>query len=385
MVGLFFLSGLLLSLPLEELERIDVFVPQKDGFQSIRIPSLVVTNQKTLLAFAEGRARDADQATNKLLLKRSTDAGKTWSRLAVIADQGNQSLNNPCALVDRRTGRIFLMFQSYPEGLAERSNKIETGHEGDRIVRNHLITSDDDGITWSTPRDVTRETKRPTKVTTMASGPGIGIQLRHGNHAGRLIFPINEGPYGLWNIYTVFSDDQGKSWRMGEIVPGGFADNTTGKTSMVNEAQIVELADGSIRFNARRWAGKPYRKTSVSKDGGITWSPVEDVAEQLDPSCMGSIFRLTDATDHDRSRILFSGPQSKKRDNGTVFLSYDEGKTWPVQRVICSGSFAYSCLGLLPDGTLGCLYEADDMKRIVLARFTLEWLTRGNDPWKNKH
>lgn len=358
----------------------DVFVPKADGFASIRIPSVVVSKKGTVLAFAEGRAADADQAKNKIVLKRSTDGGKTWGKLAVVAADGDRALNNPCAVVERAGGQVLLMYQSYPAGVGERSGKIQPGYEGDLVVRNWLVTSDDDGLTWSKPRDVTRETKREKLVTTVAGGPGVGIQLRHGGHAGRILMPFNEGPFGLWNVYAAYSDDRGKTWKMGDVAPGGLIDAGKGKqTSTVNEAQFVELKDGSIRFNIRRWAGKAVRKTCVSTDGGATWSKVEDAPELLDPGCMGSVLRYTDPADGGTSRILYSGPQSTKRENGTVFVSYDEGKTWPVKRVLCEQNFAYSCLTGLPDGTIGCLYEAEGTSKIVFARFTLDWLTEGKD------
>lgn len=359
---------------------VDVFVPKHDGFASIRIPAVVASRQNTLLAFAEGRAANADQARNKLILKRSTDGGKSWGKVAIVADDGDRSLNNPCVVVERRSGRVILMYQSYPAGTAERSARIQPGLEGEHVVRNLVISSDDDGLTWSPPRDVTRQTKRPEVVTTLATGPGLGIQLQHGPHAGRLLFPLNEGPFGLWNIYAVYSDDGGASWKLGGNAPNALVDTPQGKpSSQVNEAQFVELNDGSIRFNVRRWAGRAVRKTCVSRDGGLSWSKVEDVPELLDPSCMASVYRYPDTADRVNGLLLFSGPQSTKRENGTVFLSRDDGATWPVKRVLCEGSFGYSCLTALADGTVGCLYEAEGAKRIVFARFTLDWLTSGND------
>ncbi|MCZ2340578.1 MAG: glycoside hydrolase [Bacteroidales bacterium] len=354
---------------------VNVFIPKNDGFASIRIPAMVVSPNGTILAFAEGRAAHADQAKNRIVLKRSTDQGKTWSKIAVIAEDGDKALNNPCAVVERKSGLILLMYQSYPAGVGERSGKIQPGYTGDRVVRNWLMTSADDGVTWSQPRDLTRQTKREQVVTTLAGGPGIGIQLRYGPHAGRILMPFNEGPFGQWNIYAVYSDDLGKTWAMGNVAPGGLIDTGKGKkTSTVNEAQFVERKDGSIRFNVRRWAGKAVRKTCVSTDGGVTWSPVSDVPEIVDPGCMGSILRYPDSTEGTTSRILYSGPQSTRRENGTIFLSTDDGKTWPVKRVLDKGSFAYSCLAPLSDGTIGCLYETDGTNRIVFARFTLDWL-----------
>lgn len=381
---------LLLLLPTPVLasdpEVTDVFTPRQDGFASVRIPAVVVTKQGTLLAFAEGRAQDTDQAKNKIVLKRSSDGGKSWGKLVVVAEDGAKSLNNPCAVVEHENGRVLLMYQSYPAGVGERSGKIQPGHVGELIVRNWIISSDDDGATWTKARDITSETKREKVVTTIASGPGIGIQLRHGRHAGRILMPFNEGPFGLWNIYAVYSDDRGKTWAMGSVAPGGLIDAKGKQTSTVNEAQFVELKDGSIRYNVRRWSGKPVRKTCVSTDGGLAWSKVEDVPDLADSGCMASVLRYTDPADGGRSRILFSGPQSTRRENGTIFISYDDGKTWPIKRVLCNRSFAYSCLTALPDGTIGCLYEADGTKKIVFARFTLEWLTGGKDvlPKKGK-
>lgn len=354
----------------------DVFIAGKDTFKSIRIPSVVVAKKGTVLAIAEGRAHHADQANNKLILKRSSDGGKTWGAQQIIADDGANCLNNPCAVVDRETGRVIVMYQSYPAGLSERDGKIKPGLEGPAIVRNYVVHSDDDGVAWSRPEDVTRTTKTPERVTILASGPGIGIQLTRGPHKGRIIIPFNEGPFGKWNVLAVFSDDGGKTWKLGEPAPGcRVPDGKGGEISLVNEVQMVELADGSVMLNSRKWGGKALRKIAVSKDGGVSWSKIQEEAGLRDPGCMASIFRYSFADASGANRLLYSGPDSASRDNGTVYLSCDEGKTWPVRKVLYPGSFAYSVLTELPDGTIGCLFETDEANRIVFARFTLGWLT----------
>src|ERR1035441_10895733 len=100
----------------------DVFVAGKDGFPAIRIPSVVVTKSGILLAIAEGRARpQADQANNKLILKRSTDGGKIWGALQIIADDGKNCLNNPCAVVDGKTGRVIV---------ERKSTRLNSSHLG---------------------------------------------------------------------------------------------------------------------------------------------------------------------------------------------------------------------------------------------------------------
>jgi sialidase-1 len=239
-----------------------------------------------------------------------------------------------------------------------------------------IVQSDDQGQTWSKPRDITAGTKRPTEVTSVASGPGVGIQLRRGKNKARILAPFNQGPYGTWCVYAAISDDGGETWRYGKIAP----QNGLGRA---NEVQMVELADGSILLNARTEGGHRCRKMAVSRDGGETWSPLADVPELPDPKCMGSIVRYSDPLDGQRSRLLFSNAADKdNRRNGTLRLSYDEGKTWPVSRVVEPGDFAYSCLTVLPTGEIGCLYEGDNYKRIIIVRHQLSWLTESKDVGK---
>jgi sialidase-1 len=358
-----------------EPEFSDVFVAGRDGFPSIRIPSVVVTKKGAVLAIAEGRARHADQANNKLILKRSTDGGRTWGGMQVIADDGANCLNNPCTVFDESTGRVFIMFQSYPAGFRERDGKIRPGLDGPAIVRNYLIHSDDDGLNWSKPQDVTRTTKHPERVTIVASGPGIGIQLRRGPHKGRLIIPFNEGPFGQWNVLSVFSDDHGRTWNLGEPPPGCRVPNDKGgEISLVNEVQMAELEGGDVMLNSRKWGGANVRKTAVSHDGGVTWTRIEEAPALRDPGCMASLFRFSFATSSKKSCLLYSGPDSTRRENGTVYLSFDEGNNWPVKKVLYPGSFAYSVLTRLPDGSVGCLFETDSADRLVFAWFSLDWL-----------
>ncbi len=375
--------SLLLALPLiassgGETGFTTVFTASEGGFKSIRIPSVAVTNKGTVLAFAEGRSANSDQAENKIILKRSENDGRTWGHLTVIASDGARSLNNPCAVVDRDTGVIFLMFQSYPPGLNETSKKLTPGVTGENIVRNYIISSKDDGVTWTKPVDITRETKRPTIVTTDAVGPGIGVQISKGRYAGRLVFPFNEGPFDEWRIYAVYSDDHGKTWKMGDTAPGGFVTDSSGKKiSNVNEAQLVELRDGSLRFIVRRWAGDPVRQTCVSHDGGMTWSKVEDLKDIPDPCCMGSVLRYVSPGSPHTECLLYAGPRSyTKRVNGAIYRSDDDGASWKIHRQLYAGEYEYSALTELRDGEIGCLFEADGYSRIVFARFSLGWIDK---------
>lgn len=348
----------------------DVFLSGREGYVSIRIPSVAVAKNGTVLAFAEGRIRPTDQAENDIVSKSSTDGGATWSGLKVLAEDSANSLNNPTALV-ADSGRVFLMYQRIPAHLRESSKETASGYDGENIYRTFLLTSDDHGTTWSPPRDVTRGTKRETGATTVCSGPGIGIQLTRGPHKGRLIMPFNEGPYYKWNNYAAYSDDAGTTWSCGANVPGAMLDGR----SQINEVQMVELSDGSILLNSRQFAGAKVRRTSVSADGGETWSPAAEAPALRDPSCMASVLRFSFDDASGKGRLLYSGPDSARRENGTLSISMDDGATWPVKRPLWPGGFAYSVLTRLPDGQVGCLFEADNYQRIVFARLPVGWIS----------
>lgn len=350
----------------------DVFVNGTDGFPVFRIPAVIQTQKGTLLAFAEARAAKGDGSQNKIVLKRSHDAGATWEKLQLVWDDGANSLNNPTVVVETNSGRIILMFQHYPAGLYE--YQVVPGIDGERICRSFVTHSDDDGATWAKPVDITASVKRPTMVTSIASGPGIGIQLTRGQHVGRILIPFNQGPIADGKVYAVFSDDRGETWRYGEVASG----NLPGSA---NEVQMVELADGSIMLNARNQHGPKMRKTAISRDGGETWSQLHDDEQLIEPTCQASIIRHGMGNPVE-GNLLFSYPASTTaRTNGTVRLSRDDGKTWPISRVICPGKFGYSCLVSLDDKTIGCLFEHGN--KICFCKFGLDWLVKKETDARN--
>ncbi len=367
-----------------EPEFFGVFTSGHEGFPSIRIPSVIVTTAGTVLAFAEGRQRPTDQAENDIIMKRSTDGGRIWGQSRVLHDDGAHSLNNPTVVQDRESGRIFLWYQRIPAHLKERSANVATGLEGPDIYRNFMMTSEDDGQTWSAPKDMTATTKRPERATTIASGPGIGIQLTRGKHAGRLLIPFNEGPYGRWQDYAVWSDDAGATWTYGEDVPGAMVpDGKGGERSQINEVQFAELENGDVLLDSRQFGGPPVRRATVSRDGGETWAPVREEPKLTDPSCMASTLRYSFREGDNPGRLLHSGPDSTKREHGTIYVSHDDGNTWPVKQVLYPGAFAYSVLTRFDDGTVGCLFEADNYARIVFARFPIKWVEGDSPPVEN--
>lgn len=347
-----------------DFERRTVYAAKEAEYASIRIPSLLTHPDGTVLAFAEGRFRDHDHGENDIILKRSSDGGRTWGDLRMVASERRDSLNDPSVVVDRGTGRVVLHYTRFAEGY--HTDKAVPGYEDPRSSRNYVRFSDDAGATWSDPLDITRQIKRPD-VRAAAVTCGIGVQLRHGRHAGRLVHAAYQwGGVAAREACACFSDTGGETWQRGDVAPIHGDDHTA-------EPQVVELTDGSVMMNAR--TGCHRRRVGTSTDGGSTFSEMRRHESLVEPACQASILRYGDPADGQPSRILFSNPASETaRANGTVRASLDDGATWPVARTIEPDSFAYSCLTVLPDRTIGCLFETDNYGRIDIARFALDWL-----------
>jgi len=350
----------------------DLYIGGEDGYHTYRIPSLLVTNKGTLLAFCEGRKGGRGDSGNiDLLVRRSEDGGKTWSRQQVVWDDGANTCGNPCPVVDERTGTIWLTMTWNHGQDTEHQIMQAAGKDTRRVFVTH---SDDDGRTWAEPRQITENTKRP-EWRWFATGPGVGIQLKHGRWQGRLLIPCDhsvvtpEDPTG-YNSHVIFSDDRGKTWHLGGAI-----------RPAVNECQVVELTDGTLLMNMRNYDRRATtRAVATSRDGGMTWSQVRHDPALVEPICQASLVRYDASSADGQDWLLFSNPAHGRtgvRRDMTVRLSRDGGKTWPIERLLWPGPSAYSCLAVLPDGEIACLLEGgpdNPYERIVFAHFGLPWL-----------
>jgi sialidase-1 len=355
---------------------IEVYTAAEKGYRTFRIPSIIATGRGTLLAFAEAR-RDGpgDAGDIDLVLKRSQDSGLSWSPLQVVGDNGPNTFGNPCPVVDAATGTIWLL-TTQNRGTDREKDIIagasqagpSTSLKAGRSV--WVMHSTDDGVTWSAPADITASVKR-ADWTWYATGPGVGIQTG----SGRLVIPGNHAVAGtaVHHSHVVFSDDGGRHWQI-----GGSADAGT------NESQVVELTGGRLLLNMRNHPPKAhnFRMIATSDDAGRTWSPAKPDAALIEPPAQASLLRLTTTGAGGRNRLLFSNPASTRRERMTVRMSEDEGATWPVSRIVHEGPAAYSSLVVLPDRSIGLLFERGDRspyEKITFVRFPIEWLTGGKD------
>ena len=376
-----FSAALVPSLALAQREDIDeqvVFSAGEGEYHTYRIPALLPTPTGALIAICEGRRFGrGDSGAIDLVVKRSEDSGKTWSALQVVWRDGGNTCGNPCPVVDAGTGRVVLPM-TWNSG-EDHGRELHRGTgKGTRKV--FLANSDDDGESWSAPREITAQAKSPDWWW-YATGPGVAIQLRHGTHAGRLVVPANHtSERDGFAAHAILSDDGGESWTRSSVI-----------APACNESQVVELEDERLMMSSRSQSftnaeRTGYRSISFSSDGGKTWSAPKPDPHLGDPQVQASLIRYSWPDTGSAGRLLFANPAPRvSRERGdrirmTVRLSQDDGRTWPVRRLIHQGPAAYSSLARLPDGAVGLLYEAGrdgPYEGIRLARFSLEWLEGG--------
>ncbi len=364
MLRLTLLIALVFTAAARAVEQVDVFVSGQDGYHTYRIPSVIKAADGALLAFCEGRKSSGGDSGNiDLLLKRSTDGGRTWGPAQVVWDDGENTCGNPCPVLDESTGTLWLLL-THNLGTDRERDIVARTAKGTRTV--WVAHSKDHGATWTKPSEITGSTKLP-EWTWYATGPGVGIQIKHGPHQGRLVIPCDHNyddltaQKHLSGSHTIYSDDHGATWKLSAPI-----------RPKVNECQVAELFDrrGTLLMNMRSNHGRNVRAHSLSNDGGVTWTVPEDAEPLIEPVCQASLVRHEGA-----QLLLFSNPAAKTRVNLTVRASADHAKTWRDVAVLHVGPSAYSNLIELGSAEAGCLYERGEKRAyelITFARFSVK-------------
>lgn len=340
------------------------------GYMCFRIPALVTLSSTELIVFAEGRKDGcADFGDVDIVMRKSTDAGLTWSSIEIVVDEGQLQAGNATPILDLYdvnypSGRLFLFYNT------GKASEQQT-REGEGIRRGFYRTSSDGGVNWSDPVLISDKTHfdrhgaiENRDHRTLAYAPGHGLQLTYGPLKGRLLVPLNysKGPpqadFKDYRASAIYSDDHGLSWRVSESL----------EIPSSNEVMASQLSNGEVLMIVRiQNAAVKNKFLARSSDGGQSWYEQIPVNDLITPVCQSSILFVEGL-----NALLHLGPNSiNQREKLTLWDSADFGKTWQVAREINSGFSAYSDMAYLERNRLALVYEADDYNQIIFERINL--------------
>lgn len=363
-------------------EKTDLFTAGDHGYRLYHIPGVAVTSKGTVLAWCEARRNGSDWDNIDILLRRSTDHGETWSEVTKIAEVQGPKTKNPFALRLSRTDPQSVTYNN-PVLIPDRDGTVHMVFCLE-YMRCFYQRSDDDGVSWSTPVEITsifEAFREDYDWKVLATGPNHSIQLS----SGRLLVPVwlSTGTGGNAHrpsvTSTIYSDDGGTTWQAGEIaVP------CTDEFVNPNETVAVELADGRVMLNVRN-ESKAHRRIIVTSQDGISgWSEPKFNEDLIEPICMGGMVRYQR---DGLNLLLFSNPNSlrQRRDVG-IRVSADEGKTWTLATTVEFGWSCYSDINVTQNGTILCFYGRGEkasfagdrltMARLRIDELNLDWYVK---------
>jgi sialidase-1 len=324
-----------------------VFAKGDGGYSTFRIPAIVQAANGDLLAFAEARKDSGSDTGNiDLVMRRSSDNGASWGGLQVVWDDAGNTCGNPSPVVDAETGRVILLTTWNDGQDSERAIRNRTSGDTRRVF---VLVSEDDGASWSAPREITQDVKQPD-WTWYATGPCHAIQLRRGQYKGRIVVPCDHAVFGGGDgSHIIYSDDAGVSWHLG------------GMPGVGNESTVCEIGKGRLLLNMRdarsnKDTTAPWRWVSESRDGGLSFIGTHKDCNLPEPVCQGSL-----ASVRNGRKVYFCNPASETaRTNMTLRFSTTRGKTWKIAVRLPGKHAAYSDLCILPDGRVAVLYESGE-------------------------
>jgi sialidase-1 len=364
-----------------------VFEAGKEGYASYRIPSIIRLPNHTLIAFAEGRLNGAaDFGHIQIVMKKSTDQGKTWSALKVVASYEKWQVGNAAPVVDLLdplypAGKIVLFYNT------GNVSEMEL-RKGKGIREVWMKQSIDGGETWSQSVNITSQVHYPNGQMdgrvykneqdwrTYANTPGHATQCLEGKYKGRIYVAANhsvgsaQAHFKDYVSHGYYSDDHGKTFTISNSL------NVAGS----NEATAAFISRDRLILNARNQQGNiKSRIVAYSNNGGASFDQAYYDTQLMDPVCEAAILNI--GKRKNKSILAFvNASDTLYRNNLTLKISFDEGLTWPISKLIDATEneqwmkqdyTAYSDLVKMGKRKLGILYEHQGYSKILFKR--LKW------------
>ena len=339
-----------------------LYAPGDYSSRAWRIPAILQLSDGTLLAVNDKRNDTEEDLPGRIDItySYSTDKGKTWSEPGcIVKNDGFMGGHGDPSLAQLPDGTVMCMMCG-----GENFSRSCKGNP----QRCFFAVSKDCGRTWSEVRELTETLWGCKNSLPQTAGyssnffsSGNCLVLKKGEHKGRMLVAGvlgKKGSPGLFN-HAIYTDDGGRTWHASE--PACY----TG-----DEAKMVELNDGRILMSIRTIGD---RLRTVSEDGGRTWSPVQGWPDMHVTNCNGDMVRYND------SLLMHSITYSMARENISILLSGDEGRTWSERKTILEGPGQYSSITVLQDGTVGAYIEKNTWNtELWYLNFSMDWL-RNNE------
>ncbi|MEM9723256.1 MAG: exo-alpha-sialidase [Bacteroidota bacterium] len=338
----------------------EVYSKEDVPYDQYKSPAILTSRSGFLLAFAEGIRNQTGINSSDIVFKRSFNKGESWTELDTLVSGGLSFLSDPVAAQEESSGKIYLLYQSRPGFSEGEGDALEAGVKGDLIAKVFYLMTEDEGRNWSEPVEITKDVKRPKEVTHISGGPSNGVFISDEKGPGRMVLPFCQKANGQWQVFTVYSDNSGKSWKYSDLIAGA-------EQQQLSEPTLIQQTGDTLLLSVRSNKEKK-RLLATTENGGKTWTPFSE-----DPNYPTSSTKPTSLFKFNPYYTLYVGIEEGK-DEGIMKLSKDQGKSWKYRQVFYSGKFGEGSFTTSGPTQAGILFSYGENEGINYARFPIKWL-----------